>query len=301
MLRLTWVLPLMTGLVFGQATLERDLAQWQAQGVSATDAQILARVSALQSGYQGMVPRLGGFSASDYQANREFVRRSLAWLALVESRGYANPALGRSIAGMYGYLGDYGARPEFRRFGYWGGPAYGYAGAGRLYRRMWLGSGGSLYERDYERYALQLATFGGSWGGGYWGRGWAYYRRPEGLDAIDLGPVIDHGRKQLAVPAVNLAKLSAAEKEQWEEIKPQFVTVSSQIHQALVNLDSLGDRLKRQGMDVNTVDKTNAVLMESFLQDGADLIQAGDFENAKRALTKAGYVRARLKSVVGGG
>ena len=163
----------------------------------------------------------------------------------------------------------------------------------RLYRRMWLG-GGAMYERDYERYALQLAGLGGYWGSAY------YYRRPSGLEAIDLGPIIDHGRVMMPAPAVNIAKLTPAQRELWEELKPQFVSTASQIHESLKSLDALGDRLKLQGMDVNKVDKANAVLMESFLQDGADLIQAGDFESAKRAVEKAGYVRARLKSTVGG-
>jgi hypothetical protein len=244
------------------------------------------------------VPLLGGFTPRDYQANRELVRRSLAWLALIEPRGYNNPALGRSIASAYGVLGDYGGRPQFRNYGYGYGAAYGYAGAGRLSRRLWLGGYGGDYERDFERYALQLGVYGSLWGGGFV-PGYAQ-RRPEGLDAVDFGPPPDTGRKPLALPSVDLTKLNDAQKAEWEEVRPQFTAVSGRVHEALQNLDALAARLGRQGMTVNGGDRSNALLMEGFLQDAADLIKAGDFANARKALDKAGYVRARLKSVIGG-
>lgn len=301
--RLTSALVLAAGLGaqdFGTRhdALGRDFSQLESQGHSLSDAQLITRLSAYGSGFQGLVPMLGGLTPGHYQSNRDLVRRSLAWLALIEPRGYRNPALGRAIAGVYGTLGDFGSRAEFRPYGYPAGAAYGYAGAGRLCRRMWLGGGDDGgYERDFERYATNLAVLGGVWGYGFGGR---TYRKPEGLDAVDFGPVTETTRKPLAVPAVDLAKLSPAQKEQWGDLKPQFSSVAGRVHEALVNLDALAQRLKRQGMDVNATDRANSVLMESFLQDSADLIQAGDFEQAKKALDKASYVRMRLKSVVGG-
>ena len=164
---------------------------------------------------------------------------------------------------------------------------------------MWLGgSSDGAYERDFERYATNLAVLGGVWG--YGAPGMYSQRKPSGLDAVDFGPVTETTRKPLAVPAVDSAKLTPDQREQWDGLKPQFSSVAGRVHEALVNLDALAQRLKRQGMDVNGTDRANAVLMEGFLQDSADLIQAGDFEQAKRALDKATYVRARLKNVVGG-
>lgn len=275
--------------------LRRDLTQWHAQGARITDAMVESRLAMLSSAFQGFSPLLGGFSPADYQANRSLVRQSLAWLALIEPRGYNNASMGRSIAGLYGLLGEYGARPEWRPYGYPYGAAYGYAGAGRLYRRMWLG-GGDLYERDFERYALQLGLLGG-----YFGGGMNYHqRRPSGLAAVDFGPLTDTGRKPLPVPMVDAAKLAPAQRETWEEVRTEFALAAARVHDALQHLDGLAERLRRQGMDINGPDKANGVLMEGFLQDAVELIQAGNFADAKRAIEKSNYIRARLKSIIGG-
>ncbi len=281
--------------------LDRDLTTWQSQGVSVPDDQLLSRVNQLGSSFQGFVPMMGGFTPGDYQANRDLVRRSLSWLALVEPRGYRNAALGRSVAGLYGSLGDYQNRASFRPYGGRSGAAFGYAGAGRVSRRMFLGGAGS--DRDIERYALQLATLGGGFGYGYgYGAGmYSRHRAPEGLDAADFGPPEDNGKKPLELPSVDSAKLSAEQKAAWDDLRPQFVAVSGRVFQSQQNLDALSQRLRRQGMDVHARDLATAYQMAGFLQDSAALIQAGDFPPAKVALDRASYLCNKLKPVTGGG
>lgn len=281
--------------------LDRDLTTWQSQGVSVPDDQLLSRVNQLGSSFQGFVPMMGGFTPGDYQANRDLVRRSLSWLALVEPRGYRNAALGRSVAGLYGSLGDYQNRASFRPYGGRSGAAFGYAGAGRVSRRMFLGGAGS--DRDIERYALQLATLGGGFGYGYgYGAGmYSRHRAAEGLDAADFGPPEDNGKKPLELPSVDSAKLSAEQKAAWDDLRPQFVAVSGRVFQSQQNLDALSQRLRRQGMDVHARDLATAYQMAGFLQDSAALIQAGDFPPAKVALDRASYLCNKLKPVTGGG
>ena len=292
-----------TVLAFGQYSnrhnaLDRDLSTWQAQGVSVPDDQLLSRVNQLGSSFQGFVPMMGGFTPGDYQANRDLVRRSLSWLAIVEPRGYRNPALGRGVAGLYGSLGDYQNRASFRPYGGRSGAAFGYAGAGRVSRRMFLGGAGS--DRDIERYALQLATLGGGFGYGYGYDMRSRQRAPEGLDAADFGPPEDNGRKPLELPAVDSAKLPAGQKAAWDDLRPQFVAVSGRVFQSQQNLDALSQRLRRQGMDVNARDLSTSYQMAGFLQDSAALIQANDFALAKVALDRASYLCNKLKSVTGG-
>lgn len=293
-----------TVLAFGQYSnrhnaLDRDLSTWQAQGVSVPDDQLLSRVNQLGSSFQGFVPMMGGFTPGDYQANRDLVRRSLSWLAIVEPRGYRNPALGRGVAGLYGSLGDYQNRASFRPYGGRSGAAFGYAGAGRVSRRMFLGGAGS--DRDIERYALQLATLGGGYGYGYGYGMRSRQRAPEGLDAADFGPPEDNGRKPLELPVVDSAKLPAGQKAAWDDLRPQFVAVSGRVFQSQQNLDALSQRLRRQGMDVNARDLSTSYQMAGFLQDSAALIQANDFALAKIALDRAIYLCNKLKSVTGGG
>ncbi len=293
-------------LAFGQygarsSALDRDLTTWQAQGTAVSDDQLLSRVNSVGSSFQGFVPMIGGFTPGDYQSNRDLVRRSLAWLSLVEPRGYRNPALGRRVAGLYGSLGDYQNRASFRPYGGTSGAAFGYAGAGRVSRRMFLG--GSNSGRDIERYALQLAGLGGGYGYGYGALPGMYARQrtPEGWDAVDWGPVEDNGKKPLAVPLVETAKLSAEQKAAWDDLRPQFTAVAARVHQTQQNLDGLGQRLRRQGMDVNAPDRAVAYQMDGFLQDSAALIQSGDFAQAKVALDRASYLCGKLKPVAGGG
>lgn len=278
---------------------DRDLAMWQSQGTSVPDDQLLSRVNQLGSSFQGFVPMMGGFTPGDYQANRDLVRRSLSWLAMVEPRGYRNPALGRSVAGLYGSLGDYQNRASFRPYGGRSGAAFGYAGAGRISRRMFLGGAGS--DRDIERYALQLATLGAGYGYGYGYGMRSRQRAPEGLDAADFGPPEDNGKKPLELPAVDSAKLSAEQRAAWDELRPQFVAVSGRVFQSQQNLDALSQRLRRQGMDVNARDLSTSYQMAGFLQDSAALIQAGDFPLARVALDRAIYLCNKLKPVTGGG
>lgn len=298
-------------LAFGQYStrhraLDRDLSNWQAQGISASDDQLLSRVNQLGSSFQGFVPMMGGFTPGDYQANRDLVRRSLSWLALVEPRGYRNPALGRGVAGLYGSLGDYQNRASFRPYGGRSGAAFGYAGAGRVSRRMFLGgglNGDGSSERDIERYALQLASLGGGFGYGFGAFPGMYSRQraPEGLDAADFGPPEDNGQRPLALPSVDAAKLSAGQRTAWDDLRSQFVAVSGRVFQSQQNLDALSQRLRRQGMDVNARDLATAYQMAGFLQDSAALIQANDFAPAKVALDRASYLCNKLKSVTGGG
>ena len=242
---------------------------------------------------------MGGFTPGDYQANRDLVRRSLSWLAMVEPRGYRNAALGRSVAGLYGSLGDYQNRASFRPYGGRSGAAFGYAGAGRVSRRMFLGGAGS--DQDIERYAMQLATLGGGFGYGYGYGMRSRQRAPEGLDAADFGPTEDNGKKPLELPSIDSAKFSAEQKAAWDDLRPQFLVVSGRVFQSQQNLDALSQRLRRQGMDVNARDLATAYQMTGFLQDSAALIQAGDFAPAKVALDRASYLCNKLKSVTGGG
>ncbi|MBY0507984.1 MAG: hypothetical protein K2X03_28990 [Bryobacteraceae bacterium] len=300
-MRLTLFL-LSANLAYGQYhvshdALDRNLSAWQTQGLSVPDDQLLSRANTLGNSFRGFIPYIGNFSPRDFQANRDLARRGLTWLAQVEPRGYRNLALGRGFAGAYGALGDYQSRPQFRPYGGTPGAAFGYAGAGRLSRRMFLGGLGS--ERDIERYALQLATLGGGFGYGF--GMFPRPRAPQGLDAVDFGPLEDNGKQPLAIPNLDTAKLSAEQKAAWSELRLEFGAIASRVFQTQQSLDALGQRLRPQGMDLNAQDRATAYQMDGFLQDSASLIQAGDFAQAKVALDRASYLCRKLKSVAGGG
>jgi hypothetical protein len=75
--------------------------------------------------------------------------------------------------------------------------------------------------------------------------------------------------------------------------------VSPRVHEARVLLNDLSDRLHQRHITLHPVDAANALKMQGYLEDAADLIREGRFETAIEALTRADYVRTKLKSVTG--
>ena len=68
---------------------------------------------------------------------------------------------------------------------------------------------------------------------------------------------------------------------------------------ARVLLNELSGRLQGQGMSLHPEDAANALKMQSFLEDAVELMREGRFDTAVEALTRADYVRVKLRSVTG--
>jgi hypothetical protein len=278
------------------AGLDREVTELEREGSRLQDAQLAARLTALQSGFLGLGPFVGGFRPQDHEANRALLRRSYAVLAALESRALVNPQLGRSLAGLYSGLGDFYGRPAFQPFNYRNYAGFGYARGWRLARHWYLsGPQYGFFERDIERLGVNLGVLG--WFG--WGAMRNFQREPSGLDAVDFGPVEDTGKRAMPLPPVDASNWPPEKKAAWEDLKPRFLAVANRIHQSGQALEGLKQRLGRQGMQVNAADLGNANQMEAFLQDASDLIQAGDFERAKLALDRASAVCSRLKGTTG--
>lgn len=255
--------------------------------------QLANSVGAVAGGFQGFYPLMGGFSAGDYQANRELIREAMTAFAMAEAVS-GDPALRSALAGAYGTLGDYQARPEFRSYGY--SPVGAYGRAGGLMRGLVLGGGSRNYERDLERYATSLASWnmvnGYIWSG-FYGRG---RNREEQPPEPEPNPP---ERRPIPLPQVDATSLNEQQKTEWDDLRPQFMAVSSRINEALRNLDVLSARLRQRGMDVNGADLATSYRMQGFLEDSAALIQKKDFSLGKQALDRAEYERKRLRSVTG--
>ena len=275
-----------------QLAIARQLDTLERRGTGGGGAQQYGRdVDGLVAGFRGLTPLFGAFTPQDYETNRELVRRSMSWLGTVEPYALRDPSLGRSVAGAYGFFGDYQARPDVRSY-YGGGAGLGYAGAGRLSRRMWLG-GHRDFERDIERYAMNMAI----WSAGWYGIGAQRQREPQGLDAVDFS-LPPTNRQPMPLPEPD-SSVPEAKRQQWRDLAPQFGAVSSRIFEAQRNLDALAQRLAKRGMNVNARDLSIAYQMEGFLEDAAELVRAGDIDKAKLALDRASYTCNQLKPVTG--
>jgi LPS sulfotransferase NodH len=101
------------------------------------------------------------------------------------------------------------------------------------------------------------------------------------------------------LPAVDTSKLNAEQMTAWTDAKDRFRQVAASVHGARVLLNQLSERLQRQRVALHPEDAANALKMQGFLEDAADLIREGNFESAVDALRRADYVRAKLKSVTG--
>src|SRR5262249_38596945 len=101
------------------------------------------------------------------------------------------------------------------------------------------------------------------------------------------------------LPRVDVTKLDAAQKAAWTETAERFRNVAPHVHAARLLLADLSHRLQQQHVALHPVDAANALKMQGYLEDAADLISEGRFDTAMEALIRADYVRAKLKSVTG--
>jgi hypothetical protein len=271
-------------------------------------------ISAAASGDQARLPAMprgGDMSAPQVVAEAERIRATYAvppragvpfdvaaqrraddyyvWMARAGTRYRSDRLVSDALMRTYGVMGDYynGSYPA----GAW----RGYVGANMWARRRWLyddRSAALLHDLDrYSQAWAAIAYANGSW---FW--------RPQELPAEsvpDMPGVRETALTPVPVPQVDEAKLSAADREAWRELRPQFAAVSSRVHEARVLMEGLAGRLAARGLSVNSKDGATALSMQGFLVDAADLIKEREFARAKEALTRADYERNRLRGTTG--
>lgn len=262
----------------------------------ASPQQLNQGVTAMMSGFQGLQPMTGSFTAADHQANRQLIQNAMGSLAALEVMARQDPALRGTLAGAYGTLGDYQARREFRNYGY--NPVMPYGRASSLARGLAMrGYADRDYNRDLERYAMGMATWNIM--NGYIWAGMGARGRNRQDEEPEVPVPTPPERHVMPVPQIDASSLSAEDKALWEDLRPQFVVVSSKITEAMRNLDSLSARLQARRMDVNAADLATSYRMQGYLEDAAELIKSKDLAGAKLALERAEYERKRLRGVTG--
>lgn len=278
-----------------QAALRRDLDTMTARlsGGRPTPQQVIADAQLLASGYRSLGPFVRGFGRADYALNREVARRSLEWLArasvLYGRDPFVAQAFLRSYDSIGGFYRDYG--PFYRP-----GAFVAYAGATRLAQRMVLdGRDTDRFERELERFALAygtIAAFNGAF--------LTPWNAPRDLpETAPLKSEPTAVLKPVELPDVNVAQLDAEHKAAWNEARDRFRNVAPRVHGARVLLNELSERLQQQKLALHPQDAANALKMQGFLEDAVDLMREGRFDTAMEALTRADYVRVKLKSVTG--
>lgn len=258
-----------------------------------TPQQVIADAQRLESGYRSLVPLVRGFGPGDYALNRALARQSLEWLARASLLYGRDPLVARAFLRSYDAIGGFYC--DYDPF-YRPGAFVAYAGATRLARRLVLdGRDATRFERELERFALAygaLAVVGGAlqtpWT--------APYDLPEADPPRAESTVIV---KPVELPDVDVSTLDAEHKAAWIEARDRFRTIAPRVHGARLLLNDLSERLQRQHVALHPADAANALKMQGYLEDAADLIREGRFDTAIEALTRAEYVRAKLKSVTG--
>jgi hypothetical protein len=276
-----------------QIALQRDLDGMTARlgGGRVTQQEIIADSRRLAGGYRSLVPWVHGFGPNDYAINRQVARLSLAWLGRAGSLYWTNPLAARAVMDTYDSIGGF-----YRDRGFYRPGAFvAYAGATRLAQRLILGGFNTdLYERDLDRYALAygtLATLNGQIVGP-----WSVPRDlPDSVAAEPPPPPLEPVR----LPAVDVTRLDAGQREAWNDTRDRFRTVASQVHIARTLLNDLASRLRSQQLELHPQDAATAIKMQSFLEDAVDLIKEGRFDLATEALKRADYTRVKLRSVTG--
>ena len=276
-----------------QRVLAGDLTELNARlNASRTDGgQVIADANRLAANYRGLVPYVGRFGPADYTQNRQLARQTFAWLAHASALYASDPAVMQALAGVYGYLGGFYSSPAFSSYPY--AAATAYAGANRLTRSLLLGdSHNSRLEADLQRLGLAWAT-ASYVGGRFYGDGLPEQAEPPQREATaaEIQPV--------ALPDVEVEKLTPEQVGQWREVRERFVITSARVHESRVLLEQLAARLRSQNMSLNTRDVAAGLMMQGFLDDSASLMRAGQFELAKEGLVRAEYQRRKLKGVTG--
>jgi hypothetical protein len=262
-------------------------------GVRPTPQQIIADSRLLSSGYRSLVPFVRGYGPSDYALNRLVARRSLEWLGRASVLYGRDPLVAQAFLSSYDSIGGF-----YRDYGgfYQPGAFVAYAGATRLAQRMVLnGYDTDRYERELNRYALAYGTIAAI--NGALITPWNSYRDLPDVDSPRPGPTVV--LKQTELPDVNVSQLNAEQKAAWTEARDRFRNVAPRVYGARVLLNELSGRLQGQGMSLHPEDAANALKMQSFLEDAVELMREGRFDTAVEALTRADYVRVKLRSVTG--
>jgi hypothetical protein len=270
-----------------------DTMTTRLSGVRPTPQQVIADARLLTSGYRSLVPFVRGFGPADYALNRHVARRSLEWLARASLLYGRDPLVAQAFLSSYDSIGGF-----YRDYGpfYHPGAFVAYAGATRLAQRLILdGYDTDRYERELNRYALAYGTMAA-----FNGALLTPWNTPRDLPDIDSPrPEPTVVLKPVELPEVNVAQLDAEQRAAWTEARDRFRSVAPRVYGARVLLNQLSERLQGQRMNLHPEDAANALKMQSFLEDAVDLMREGRFDTAVEALTRADYVRVKLRSVTG--
>jgi hypothetical protein len=252
----------------------------------------IANVERLTRGYSSLAPVVGGWGPGDYAISRAMARQSLYWLGRT-SVWYLNDALtARAYLNAYDTIGRF--YHDQSRF-YSPGAYVAYAGAARLARRLVLGTAYDWSTRELERYAMAYGTLAA-----LDGRYIVPWILPQDLPEAAPAPTVPATPlKPVDLPKVDATKLTPEQREAWNDVRVRFRSVAAQVHSARVLLDQLSGRLQSQGLALHPENAANALKMQGFLEDAADLIESGEFDTATEALRRADYERTKLKGVTG--
>jgi hypothetical protein len=277
-----------------QVELRRDVDTMAARlsGPRPSTQQVIADAHRLTAGYRSLAPLARTFHAPEYAVNLAIARHSLEWLARASLLYGRDPLAARAFLTSYDTIGGfYGGGPFYRP-----GAFVAYAGGARLARRLVLyGLDANWFEPEMERFALaygSLAAFNGALQ-----TPWTAPHDLPDADPSQAVPVV--AINPMPLPRVDVTKLDPAQKAAWTETEERFRNVAPRVHEARILLDDLSHRLQQQHVALHPVDAANALKMQGYLEDAADLIREGRFDTAMEALIRADYVRTKLKSVTG--
>ncbi len=273
-------------------------ADWRSvlQGVPAqpradTRVQDIERLRwALREGSTAMLSS----DPADYEANRDLIRRVVAYLAAMEVMA-RDPALRMSIGRAYRDIGDLAGSAR-------GGNLWDREQAVSTYRRSALLFGGLSRRRNSERQlesemevlGTRMAMLGIPFS-------LTNQQYPDSAQASPESSAAAPAASEAPFPLMppSVAKVPAADKAQLEELREAYLNTASKAATAWQNAETIRLNLAARGMSLNAELAGSLARMQLYLQLAVSDLESRTWADARQNIERADYQTEKVFKSVG--
>lgn len=273
------LLPFLLASLASAQTWRNVLENLPPQPAPTTTAEDVNRVG---SALSDASPILLSGGQSNYELNRELVRRTAAYLMALEVMT-RDPQMRMAMGRVYRELGDIQARSA-GRFGSRMDAARNYRRAGYLFGNLAAMRAGA-YGIDYSMVDRELAGLGS---------------RLASLESSAAKPTSPQTPAQpFPLQAPQVKDVPAAQRNEYNELSERYTTAAATASTALENVEPLRRSLEHDGMTLNTELAAGVSRMQLYLQLAAASMEERNWAEARSNIERAEYQTGKVLKAVG--